>query len=305
MDNQKKHHETHYIHRISYTAQERIVGVFVLSAIVLLVFLLFTTIKSQNIFEDQFTIYGRIKSAEGLNAETIVEISGIEVGKVSAIDITDDNHIQLTMRIFTRFHKLLRSDSEVKVSSLNVAMLGKSMIVITAGSADKDLIPEGTIFNIRESNSVEDIIGEATAMLDDVNVLIQDVSKVVNTVDVDKISSAIESFNQLTTNLNLLSQHINSGQGAVGTLIYDNDIKNDISESVTNLKETTESLKKLVTMLSADADQVPEVLSNINSIIKETEKTIEATQRVWPISTAMPDKNSKNNVLVNPQPAND
>lgn len=305
MNDKKPHHETHYIHRISYSAQERIVGVFVLSAIVVLVFLLFSTIKSQNIFEDEFTIYGKLKSAEGLNVETIVQISGIEVGKVSAIKITDDNHIMLTMRIFTRFHKLLRADSRVKVSGLNVSMIGKSMIVISAGSPEEDLLSEGAILNIQESNSVEDIIGEATAMLNDINNLITDVSSVVNAVDVNKVAATIESFNQLSTNLNHLTQYINSGQGVAGSLVYDEGMKNDISSSITNLKQTTDELKNLVILLSNDAEQVPVVLNNINSVIDKTEKTIEATQRVWPISSAMPSRQSTNNKLVNPQPAND
>ena len=156
MNDKKTHHLTHYIHRTSYTSQERMVGVFVLSAIAVLVFLLFSTIKSQNIFEDYFVIYGKLKSAEGLSTETIVQISGIEVGKVAAVDITDDNHIMLTMNIFNRYQRLLRSDSKVKVGGLSSTIIGKSIIVITAGSSDKGLLKAGEVLDVLESSSVED-----------------------------------------------------------------------------------------------------------------------------------------------------
>jgi len=278
--------------------------VFVLSAIAVLVFLLFSSIKSQNIFEDYFTIYGKLQSAEGLSTETIVQVSGIEVGKVSAIEITDDNHIMLTMRVFERFHRLLRTDSRVKVSSLNATIIGKSIIEITAGSHDKDMLKAGAMLDIQESTSVDDVIAEATIMLEAVKKVVHDVSNVVAAVDSDKISSTIDSFNQIAANINLLSRHISSGQGTVGSLVYDDVMQKNLSQSMINLEHATDELKDMVKLLKNDTREVPVVLKNINSVINETEKTIQATQKIWPISSAIPDKGVKKN-SVNPLPAND
>jgi len=280
------------------------VGVFVLSAIAVLVFLLFSSIKSQNIFEDYFTIYGKLQSAEGLSTETIVQVSGIEVGKVSAIEITDDNHIMLTMHVFERFHRLLRTDSRVKVSSLNATIIGKSIIEITAGSHDQDMLQAGAILNIQESNSVDDVIAEATIMLEAVKKVVHDVSNVVSAVDADKVASIVDSFNKMAINIDLLSQRINSGQGVVGSLIYDDAMQQNISQSVVNLRQATDELKAMIQLLKNDAREVPVVLENINSMIGETEKTIRATQKIWPISSAMPEKGVKKNT-VDPLPAND
>jgi len=305
MKDNRPHHEVHYIHRISYSTQERMVGVFVLSAVVVLLFLLFSTIKSQNIFEEQFTIYGNLKSAEGINTETIVQISGIEVGKVSSIEITENNRIMLTMHIFKRYHRLLRTDSKVKVSSLNMTIIGKSIIVITAGSADNPLIEEGAILDVLESNAVEDVISEAKNMLDDINQLVHSVSNVVTAVDLDKIALTVDSLHQFTDNLNTISQHMKSGEGVVGGLVYSESMRQDISKSLSNLQQATSDMKALLSSLKNDAGEVPLILNNINEVIDETEKTIQATQRVWPISSAMPVKDSSSKIMVSPQPAND
>lgn len=301
----RPHHDVHYIHRISYSTQEKMVGVFVLSAVIVLLFLLFSTIKSQNIFEEQFTVYSKLKSAEGINTETIVQISGIEVGKVSFIEITDDNQILLTMRIFKQFHKLLRTDSKVKVSSLNVAIIGKSIIVITAGSADKDLISEGAILDVLETNSVENIISEAKNMLNDVKQLVGDVSSVVKAVDLEKIALTIDSLHQISDDLSSISQHVTSGKGVVGGLVYSDSMRKDLSLSLSNLQQATKDMMVLVSSLKNDAGEVPAILNHIDEVVGETEKTIQATQRVWPISSAMPVKDASSSTIVNPQPAND
>ena len=210
----------------------------------------------------------------------------------------------LTMRVFERFHKLLRTDSRVKVSSLNATIIGKSIIEITAGSHDQDMLQADSVLDIQESSSVDDVIAEATMMLNAVNKVVHDVSNVVSAVDANKISSTIESFNQMAVNINLLSRHIRSGQGVVGSLIYDDVIQKNISQSIVNLRQATEALKGMIQLLKADTEEVPVVLENINAIVNEAEKTIQATQKIWPISSVIPKQELKGNA-VSPLPAND
>jgi phospholipid/cholesterol/gamma-HCH transport system substrate-binding protein len=304
MNDKSKHHSTHYIHRTSYTAQERMVGVFVLSAIAVLVFLLFSTIKSQNIFEEYLVIYGKLNSAEGLSTETIVQISGIEVGKVSAVEITDDNHIMLTMHIYNRFHKLLRSDSKVKVSSLNATIIGKSIIGITAGSHDKPKLAAGSVLDVQESGSVEDVISEAKVILDVINKMVYQVSDVISAVDAEKIASTIDSFEKVAANVKVISDDLNSDRSIVKSLLVDKKLEENITQSMANLKQATGDMKELIQVLKSDVKEVPVVLKNINTVIGETEKTIQATQRIWPISSAMPEKEPGSKTVA-PLPAND
>ena len=304
MKDNKKHNSTHYIHRMNYSAQERMVGVFVLSAISVLVFLLFSAIKSQNIFEDYMVIYGKLNSAEGLSTETIVQISGIEVGKVSAVDITDENKIMLTMNVYKRYQRLLRVDSKIKVSSLNATIIGKSFIEITAGSHDKDMLHAGAMLDIQESGSVEDVIVEAKSLLNVIKKMVHNVSDVIAAVDAKKIASMIESFDNMASNLDSLTHNINQGKGAVGSLVSNERMQKDISTTIDNFKQSSDDLKSLIKILKNNAGEVPEVLNNINSVVGETEKTILATQKIWPISTVISNSKSSNKT-VDPQPAND
>ena len=56
--------------------------------------------------------------------------------------------------------------------------------------------------------------------------------------------------------------------------------------------------------LKEDTGKVPEVIEDVQGVIDETRKTIEATQRIWPISSAIGKPASKP-LIVDPMPAND
>jgi phospholipid/cholesterol/gamma-HCH transport system substrate-binding protein len=294
----------HYIHRTSYSFQEQLVGLFVLAAAVILLALLFSMLRQQNIFEDYFVIYGRLNSAAGLSQETTVQISGIEVGSVSNIEITRKNDILLTLSIAQKYHRLIRSDSLVKVSSLNATVFGRSVIEITAGSPDKPMVPEGAELQLQESVSIDTVIEEATATLKTVRDMINNLSSVIAAVNPDEIRQVIASIDHMSTNLSNMSDHMAAGKGGLGSLIYDKKLERTFEKSIDNLQQATARLDVMMATLKNDAAKVPEVIEEVQGVIDETRKTIEATQRIWPISSALPKPETKP-LIVDPLPAND
>lgn len=282
-----------------------------LSTVCILIALLFSTIKSQNIFEEHFVIYGKLNSAEGLSKETIVQILGIEVGKVTDIDITEENEIMLTMHIYKRYHRLLREDSEIKVSGFSAAIIGRSIIVITAGSYEKYLIKEGAILSVQESNSIDDVIARAKETIETINTMIKNISLIVEAINTDDIKKTISSVTEMAANIETITQQVESGQGPLGAILYDDKVKADLQHGISNIKQATEELKNIAKALAGDVKQMPVVIKNIDSAVSQTEQTmqaahqtIQASQRVWPISSAFSAKASSKKII-DPLPAND
>lgn len=104
----------HYIHRLSYTARERLVGAFVLIAIALMFIALLFNQQTARLFERKFTLHAYIHNAQGINTDTPVVVSGLNVGTVSATGITPGNRISLTMRIWRSI-----TGSSVKIPARN------------------------------------------------------------------------------------------------------------------------------------------------------------------------------------------
>ncbi len=280
------------------------VGVFVLTAAVILLVLFFFMIKQQNLFEEYFVIYGKLKTAQGLSTETVIQVSGIEVGYVSAIDITENNDIQATMRIFERYHRLIRQDSEIKVSSLNATLFGKSIIEITVGSPDQAMIDKDSFIRIKETTSIDEVIAEAKEVMNKINGIIDEVYTIVGSFEPEAINQILVSLKDTANNLNQFTMQMNSKESPVGALVNDTEMKDTFKQAVTNLEEATRSMDAFMSKLDTEAGQVPVVMQKIQSAVDETNATIEAAQRIWPISSAI-NKPAEGQSLINPLPDHD
>ena len=295
---------SHYIHRTSYSFQEQMVGMFVLIAVGILLVLFFFMIKQQNLFEEYFEIYGKLRSAQGLSTETVIQVSGIEVGYVSAIDITDNNDIQATMRIFERYHRLIRQDSEIKVSSLNATLFGKSIIEITVGSPDKPKIEKESFIRIKETTSIDEVIAEAKVVMNKVNGIIDEIYGIVGSFEPETINHILLSLKDTADNINRFTEQMNSTEGGVGALAHDTEMKDTFKQAVNNLEKATRTMEIFMSQLNTEAGQVPAVMQKIQSAVDEANTTRQATQKLWPISSAI-DKPEAGSPLINPVPAND
>ena len=133
----------HYVHRLSYTALERLVGAFVLIALLLLVVLFVYSREAKTLFADKFVLIAYMRNAQSITTDTKVLISGIEVGEVRTVDLGDDNLIRVELEVLERFHSLVHQDSRASLSKLS--MIGKATIEVSAGTIELPLIPDGGV----------------------------------------------------------------------------------------------------------------------------------------------------------------
>jgi len=288
---------THYIHRINYTTQERIVGTFVMVALGILIWLLVSSGKTTNLFEENFVVYGKLETAKAVNVDTGITISGISVGHVTSVDITEENSIILTMEILEKYHSLLRTDSVATLASFDFAVIGKAVIEITPGSSEKPLVAPGSTIAIEESLSLKNIMDKITPTLTALEDSIAKVNAILNAVDTDKLKNTLDNINQLSNNMEQIGKQISSGKGLIGSIIYGDELESEVKASIKRMDAATEKLDGVITTIS---DQ----LTKTAPLLKEIDKTVKATQRVWPISSAIGDK-EKTSTLTSPEPAND
>src|SRR5882672_1557242 len=171
----------HYIHGLSYTAQERLAGAFVLSALVIGALLFFYSGQAATLFAKKFTVTATLRNAQGLGPDAKVYISGVEVGRVKAIDITELNDIRLTLQILERFHGLVRTDSRASLSKL--AMIGNASIEIRAGKASLPELPDGARIPVDELMTVEQLMAETAPVLNDFKAVVKRLDAIMQAVD--------------------------------------------------------------------------------------------------------------------------
>ncbi len=86
------------------------VGVVVIAAVIITVFLVFVFGEGKRIIQGQYTIYMRFSQAPGVTVDTPVRKSGVLIGRVTKVDLDDkDNSVLLTARIDSN-RKILRQE---------------------------------------------------------------------------------------------------------------------------------------------------------------------------------------------------
>ncbi|MDH5611719.1 MAG: MlaD family protein [Gammaproteobacteria bacterium] len=304
MQERRQEPRTHYIHRISYSTQERIVGIFVLVAMFILLGLLLSSGKTKNLFEDNITIYGELQSIQAVNKDTEVVISGLPAGTVTSVDITDNNKVILTMQILKKYHNLLREDSVATLSSFNFAVVQKSVIEITPGSTRKELLEDGSTIAINEAFNIKEMMAKIEPIFFSLEDSIKKMNNVLSAIDHNKLKVTLDNMNVLTTDIRNITQHMIAGKGLIGSALYEKEMEHNVKTIATNMVDVTEELRTTLQQINKQIADMPELVNKIGPLLKEADKTIKATQRIWPLSSAMKPTDSTD-TLTAPAPAND
>ncbi|MBT8120309.1 MAG: MCE family protein [Gammaproteobacteria bacterium] len=297
---QNKRTRAHYIHRLSYSAQEKLAGSFVLIAVVLLVWLLLSSQKTQNLFEEEITLYATMSSIQAVNKDTDVIISGLNIGSVTDVDIDDDNHVVITMSILKKYQKLIRTDSTAELLDFKFALLGKSVIEISVGSPQLPVIEDGSTLAIKESFNLVQLVAKFEPVLVTLQDSIRKINDILQAIDPQKIGDNLSNLDSISSDLKIITQQIRQGKGVAGNAIFNQDMQDDVVATTANLKQLTEQTRGileqtrlLLISLQQQIDEMPELTDKVKPLLDEADKTIKATQKIWPLSSSIPKENKQ------------
>lgn len=290
----------HYIHRLSYSAQERMASTFVLLAVGLLVWLLITSQKTQNLFEEEITLYATMSSIQAVNKDTNVIISGLDIGSVSDVNIDDKNHVIITMSILKKYQKLIRTDSTAELLNFKFALLGKSVIEISVGSPQLPVIKDGSTITIKESFNLVKLVAKFEPVLVTMQDSIKKMNEILQAIDPQQIGTNVSNLESISSDLKVIISQVRQGKGPAGNALFNEDMKDDILVTTENLRLLTEQTKGIIlqtkTLLESiqvQVDEIPELTEKIKPLLDDADKTMKATQQIWPLSSSMPKDNKQ------------
>jgi phospholipid/cholesterol/gamma-HCH transport system substrate-binding protein len=132
------------------------VGFFMLIGIFSFAYLSIRLGKLDTISGGSYTVHAEFTNAGGVKEGTVVEIAGVEVGKVSNLSLSKDYRANLTFAI----RKGVTIQEDATASIKTKGLIGEKFIQIAPGASDK-LIPEGGKITETESGiDVEELISK-------------------------------------------------------------------------------------------------------------------------------------------------
>src|SRR5918998_3356693 len=230
------------------------VGIFVLIAIAVLVFLVLNASGDINPFSSKLRLRARFVDANGLREGSEVRLAGVRVGKVERIVLLEPSPVPNAPRVEAQMtidatidgrpaNERIRTDSQAQQGS--PSLLGNEMLInITPGSAVGQPVKDGDTLPSSSSNTVNDFATSGTDLAQRLSKLSDEIGGIVRSVkDGEGTVGRLFSDEALYNNLNAtiretedVMREIRTGRGSAGRLINDPALFNNPKEITLSLR---------------------------------------------------------------------
>jgi phospholipid/cholesterol/gamma-HCH transport system substrate-binding protein len=132
---------------------ELVVGVFVLLGLACLAYLA-VNLGKMEIYGEGYNIYANFNNASGLKTGAAVEVAGVEVGRVAAIQITPQYQARVSMKL----HTGVKIHNDAIASIRTKGIIGDKFVKLSPGNSAKIIPPGGTIIDTESGIDLEEVI---------------------------------------------------------------------------------------------------------------------------------------------------
>ena len=282
--------------RFKFRRVNEITGTFVLVVVAVLVAAVVWTGRSQRWFKSSVTL--RIvlpkDGAAGIRQGSEVYFLGTLVGSVSDVIVDTTGRMEAQANIRRDFFRFVRADSSAVVKK-KFGVAGDSFFEITRGLSKP--LPEKNAsivcneqFQSALEAAVEDIRREALLVLKKVNSGL-DTWTTLGT----NLMTTRERLDQLVGRVDNIAADVQAGKGTAGKLLTDpatadelmtllvkaNHSVDELQVTLNNLQQASTNLPAISDAIRLGAEDLPGLVLQTQTSMRELERLIEAMQRHW------------------------
>ena len=251
-------------------SDETKVGIFVLIGMALFGTAIF--LLGDYSFQTYYPVYAEFKDVAGLPDKSVVKLSGVEVGKIKKLSLKGDK-VMVEINVLDGVE--IYRNSKFLIGS--TSLIGSKFLQIDQGDASAGVIaPGGHVLGSETlpidramAKAVEDIQelvkdfrgdGSMTRNLNDILSNLREVTANINEIistSQPHAEKAMERLDSITARLDAmlaktdeLVDKINRGDGAMGALVGDKQMKDNVTATLTNLKDASVSVKDMLGRIS-------------------------------------------------------
>jgi len=189
-------------------------GLFITIGLALFFLAIFVIGKQQNLFDPVITISARFNNVSGLKVGNTVRFSGISVGTVDNIKIINDSTVQVYMLVKQDVQRFIKADSEVSIGSEGI--IGDRLVTISNGSPSSPKVKDGQILQSNEPVETDEIMQSVQIVAGNAAIATQELSEIL--------------------------YKVNNGEGTLGRLLNDEEIAENLDQTMANLKTSSKKL---------------------------------------------------------------
>ena len=214
------------------------VGIFVFIGILVLFIMVFS-IGDFYFWNAGYSIKTNFKFVNGVQVSAPVRVAGVGVGEVKHIRIVSDQQdgetfVELTLWIQEGVK--IPEDSVVTINMLG--LLGEKYVEIMPGDFHSKVLKPGEQIRGKEPLATEMITEKAYAVASKMDKAVDNINNLLKDPELqDPLRQMLANTSEITESVKAILTQIESGQGTIGKLLYQDDIHQNLEELTRDLKE--------------------------------------------------------------------
>jgi phospholipid/cholesterol/gamma-HCH transport system substrate-binding protein len=229
------------------------VGLTVLGASITLAVLILLMSGTGGIFTKKITLYSYFDNAGGLREGAPVRLEGVDIGNVTKIRVVADparklTPVEVTMKVNTRYRESMRKDSVTTLATAGV--LGETYVDIDSSQARGLEVQNADVLPTRETPQLEDVVRASQSSLQNVDALVRRLDRIIAFVESGQGSignliyddTLYKRLNATATQFQGLVNDVANGKGSLGQLVVSDELYHNANETITKLNAIIDDL---------------------------------------------------------------
>ncbi|MDR2612168.1 MAG: MlaD family protein [Deltaproteobacteria bacterium] len=257
--------------RAPYTALEKLAGLLLFALFLLVAGGAVIVGAGRGLFRghtDYFAVFGE---GYGIAAGVEVRFFGIDIGRVTAVELMDNNKIRMRMRIVSDYSDRVLGDCLATVKSPTI--IGSEFIEIQPGTDGSRPIPPGGQIPAQDTVTLEAMVEslELPKKIAQADRLISDFLAISG-----RLQDAQGPLFATLENFRLVSARVAQGEGSLGALLSRPDTHDEIFAAAREIHAATVSVREAAASVRAAAaaleKDVPGITRRTEQILREVEQ---------------------------------
>jgi phospholipid/cholesterol/gamma-HCH transport system substrate-binding protein len=180
---------------------------------------------------------------------------------VEKVELTADNRVKITIKIFENDASKIRADSVATVDSPTI--IGSEFIAITPGSPEKPAIPEGGIIISKAKKNIGEYLKEYEVQkkIEDFGQLISDLK-----ILMERLKDPKGPLFGVLYDIKDVTNELSKGKGSLGRLVMEEDLYREARIAIKDLNEAATSINELSDTLDNGIRLLPDTMEAVNNI---------------------------------------
>jgi len=210
-------------------------GIFISLLLSVSMVTIFMINKENSLFSSKISIKAEVKSAQNLKDGAAVQLRGVKVGSVSSIKFKSVETLIITIGVNADYKEWIKKDAILSFKTQGV--LGDKFLEIGGGTEGSPAVNDGDFLPANESSQFDHIITKSEDLMVVAGSILTKFDKIISSVENNRLENILINLEQVTANTNKVMSNLND---------------KNITQSVANFKQSSESMSKITKQIEED-----------------------------------------------------